>query len=87
MDNKSAKRLKKYATQRQRCYVIKKCMTESRAKAISRIIQVTDHFSNAKVDGWISQIKNEILAILPSEEGKFKNMRQEILNILNTQNP
>lgn len=82
MDNQVAKRLRSYATARHKAYVVKDCLTQTRAKAIAKILKVSDHFREAKANGWIGQIKTDILAILPREDGKFKDMRAEILDLI-----
>ena len=80
---KEAEILRKYAIARHKAYVIKDKLDMKRAKAVIKIIRVCDHFKNAKATGWISQIKNEILAILPAEDSKYGNQRQEIIFLLN----
>lgn len=84
MANQISKKLRAFALARHKAYVINDRLNQPRAKAIAKILRVCDHFQNAMQDGWISQIKNDLLAILPSEEGKFRNQRADILNILNT---
>lgn len=79
-----AKILRNYALGRHKAYVVKNCLDQRRAQAIVKIMKVCDHFKNAKATGWINQIKTEILAILPSEESKFKDQRADIIHLLNT---
>lgn len=80
---KEAAILRKYAIARHKAYVIKDKLDMKRAKAVIKIIRVCDHFKNAKATGWISQIKSEVLSILPSEDSKFGSQRKEIITLLN----
>jgi hypothetical protein len=77
-----AKTLRSYAIARHKAYVIMDRLDDKRVKAITKILKVTDHFREAKATGWIHQIKSEVLAILPSEEGRFSKQRAEILDLL-----
>lgn len=82
--NVTAKRLTAFAKSRYKAYSFKNKLDEGRAESVAKILRVCDHFQNAMQNGWVNQIKPDILAILPSEEGKFKNQRADILNLLNT---
>lgn len=84
MNNSTAKRLRAFAIARHKAYLMKDRLNQSRAASVANILRVCDHFQNAMQDGWVKQIKSDILTLLPSEEGKFKNQRAEILNLLNT---
>ena len=85
MGNQVAQKLRSYAIARHKAYVIKDRLDTKRAAAVAKIIRVADHFKEAKQNGWIGQIRAEVLAILPSEEGKFRELRKEIINLLYSQ--
>ena len=82
MANQVAQKLRAYAVARHKAYVIKDRLDTKRAAAVSKIIRVADHFREAKQNGWIGQIRAEVLAILPSAEGKFRELRKEILEVI-----
>jgi hypothetical protein len=82
MGNPIAKKLRSYAIARHHAYVAKDRLDQAKAQAVSHIIRVCDHFKEAKQNGWINQIREDVLKILPSEEGKFRDMRIEILSIM-----
>lgn len=82
MANQFAQKLRSYAIARHKAYVIKDRLDTKRAAAVAKIIRVADHFKEAKQNGWIGQIRAEVLAILPSEEGKFRDLRKEILEVI-----
>lgn len=84
---KEAKILRAFALSRHRAYVLKDRLTQRRAQAVTKILRVCDHFKDAKATGWISQIRVQLLEILPSEDSKFKSMREDILNILYSKEP
>lgn len=84
MANQVAQKLRSYAIARHKAYVIKDRLDTKRAAAVAKIIRVADHFKEAKQNGWIGQIRAEVLAILPREEGKFKELRREIINLLHS---
>ncbi len=79
---KESEALRAYAIARHKAYVMKDRLDQRRAQAIAKILKVADHFRDAKATGWIHQIKSEILAILPSEEGRFSKQRAEILELI-----
>ena len=80
--NLIARKLRGYALARHKAYLIKERLTTKRAQAIAKIIRVADHFKEAKENGWVGQIRVEVLAILPSAEGKYKEMRADILELI-----
>lgn len=82
MGNPIAKKLKSYAIARHHAYVSKDRLDQPKAQAVAHIIRVCDHFKEAKQNGWINQIREDVLKILPSEEGKFQDLRTEILSIM-----
>ena len=75
--------LQSFARQREKAYTITKRMTEQRAKAITRIIQVTEYFKGKK-DEWraVGQLKEELTVILPDENSRYQKMRRTILILL-----
>jgi len=75
--------LQSFARQREKAYTITKNMTGKRAKAIFRIIQVTEYFKGKKEE-WraVGQLKEELAIILPDENSRYQKMRETILKLL-----
>jgi len=77
-----AAKIKAFATGRQKAYLHKDRMNQERARSITHILKVADHFRDSEKTGWIHQIKEDILSILPSEEGRFKKQRASMLELI-----
>jgi hypothetical protein len=81
----AAATLLKFAKSRQAAYLKYGQLSDSRARAISRIKQVADFFSqkNDQVQlTAVRQIEAEILALLPAEESRFKSIREKMITLL-----
>lgn len=81
--NPIASRLKAFAKGRETAYRVHSKLTPEKVVSITRILQRCEYFRDAKATSWISQIKSDILLILPSEDSGLKKTREEILNIIN----
>ena len=81
--NKIASKLRSFAKGRETAYRVHQKLTTDKSKAISNILSKCDYFSQAKTNGWIRSIQQDLLLILPREDSSFKKKRVEILNILN----
>jgi Holliday junction resolvase RusA-like endonuclease len=83
----AAATLKKFAKSRERAYRLTGFMTAGRAKAISKIRNVAEFFSQKsdKVQlRAVMQLESEILAVLPHPESRFAKLRTDMLNLLQT---
>jgi hypothetical protein len=77
--------IKKIATAREKAYRLTKTLNGKRAKAISILLKLADFYKNApeKVQmKTIRSFENELMAIIPDEKSRYKNMRNNILNII-----
>lgn len=83
----AAATLKKFAKARERAYLLTGYLTSGRAKAISKINNVADFFSQ-KSDRVqlraVMQLELEILALLPHQESRYAKLRTDMLDLLQT---
>lgn len=77
--------LEKYAKSREAAYSTMNRLTTERAKAVSKIRQIANFFSNKPADKQLMAIKNceyELLTLLPAEKSRFKTLRNNILELI-----
>lgn len=77
--------LKKFAKNREKAYSITNTLNAARARAITRIKNVAEHFSQKSERVQLSavmQLEKEIQILLPDEESRFSKMRADMLNII-----
>lgn len=77
--------LKKFANAREKAYRMTGFVTGARAKAISRIRNVADYFSQ-KSDPVqlraVLQCESEIILLLPSTDSRFGKLRTDMLELI-----
>lgn len=57
---------------------------DAKEKAGEKVLRVCGFFMKTPKTGWIQQIKEEVLELLPSEENEAKKeLRSKILNLFN----
>jgi len=86
MVNALSKQIRAFAIQRHMEYLHADDLSVSRVNAIVKILDKCQEYQYAQLNGWITQIKSSILAILPDEDGKFNLVRKQILDMLKTYN-
>jgi len=77
--------LKKFAKSRNTAYLQHGRLTDERAKAITRINQVAEYFSQKPEQVQlraVTQVEAEIRTLLPSEDSRFKSIREKMLTLL-----
>jgi hypothetical protein len=83
----AAATLKKFATSREKAYRLTGFLTAGRAKAISKIKNVADFFSQKSERVQlraVMQLEPEILEVLPHQESRYSKMRTDMLDLLKT---
>lgn len=77
--------LLKFAKSRQAAYLKYGRLSEPRARAISRIKQVADFFSEKNDQVQLSavrQVEAELLELLPPMESRYTSIREKILDLI-----
>lgn len=78
--------LKSFARQREKAYRMHNCLNQRRAKAISKIKTLSDYWNNLPAEKQLNiarQLKEEVLALLPSSESRFSKQREQLLELIN----
>lgn len=78
-------RLKKFAICRENAYRIENSMQTGKMKAISRIRQVADHFSDRDEAAQlraVKQLENDILMIIPDHRSRYQKLRAEMMDLI-----
>lgn len=77
--------LKNFAKSREKAYLQYGCFSLARAKAVTRINQVADHFSQCSDQVQlraVTQVEAEIRTLLPHEDSRFTEIREKMLTLL-----
>jgi hypothetical protein len=78
--------LRSFAKQRERAYRMHNCFNQKRAQAIAKIKKLSDYWAGLPPEKQLNivrQCKSELLTVLPSAESRFKNQREQILELIN----
>jgi hypothetical protein len=78
--------LKKFAKSREKAYILSGFLNTSRARAIRRIRNVAEYFSQKSEQVQliaVMQVENEILCLLPASDSRFSNLRNEMMSLIN----
>lgn len=77
--------LKKFANAREKAYKLSGFLDASRAKAISKIKNVADYFSQKSETVQlraVTQCESEIIQLLPHPDSRFVKLRTDMLDLL-----
>lgn len=75
----------RFAKSREVAYMQHKCLTTTKAKAITHIKQVADYFSQQSEMVQLQaviQTEHDLYAILPAEHSRYKKLRCTILDLI-----
>ena len=77
-----ARLLISYAKNRKSAYKAYGLLDATKEKAVAKILEVCPFFMKSHKSGWVKQIRDEIIELLPDEESKDSHWREKILTIL-----
>jgi hypothetical protein len=81
---KPAQILIAYARQQRKAFKAFGLWDKQKEKAAQRILEVSQFFLRSEKTGWIHQIRQEVLELLPAEENEpKKELREKILILIN----
>lgn len=73
-----------YARRQKKAFQAFGLWDKRKERAAKRILEVSQFFLNTEKTGWVHQIRQEVLELLPAEENEpKKELREQILFLIN----